>query len=149
MAKKISIIEKLKPFLAEGVDLKFKELRAWQHLVFVKGDQVLTLSATGDEGGYYQTADELPDWYQNKSSAAAQLPVVPAQETRSFFMRNGQMTGPLERRTSWDTIYFVDSNDDNETHGWETSGRYRTMHDSDEVSEFDLVEMVQSRLFPD
>jgi hypothetical protein len=70
-------------------------------------------------------------------------------EGRSYFMRNGAMTGPITTQgTMRSTLpYFVDSQDGNWTRKWDASGRHHTMHESQEISEFDLVEMVQSRLF--
>jgi hypothetical protein len=147
---KVSIIEKLTPFLKEGVEVRFKEFKGWQVLLLSKDEDVLSLTATGDHGGYYNVRDEMPDWASKPASSSDKLPVVPALEGRSYFMRNGEMTGPITTRGTLNSKlpYFVDSTDGNWTRKWENSGRHYTMHANSEISEFDLVEMVQSRLFP-
>jgi hypothetical protein len=149
VANKVSIIEKLTPFLKEGVEVRFKEFKGWQVLLLSKENDVLSLTATGDQSGYFNVRDEMPDWATKAVSPADELPVVPALEGRSYFMRNGAMTGPITTKgTSNSKLpYFVDSHDGNWTRKWDASGRHHTMHVSPEISEYDLVEMVQSRVF--
>jgi hypothetical protein len=139
----------LKPFLKEGVEVKFKEFRGWQELVLVSGGQSVTLTATGDEGGYYNFKDRAPDWASKPADPSDYLPLVEPKEGCSFFMRNGEMTGPLTVKDYFGKAkgHFTDSNDGSVRHSWLPSGKRKTMHGTDEPNEFDLIELVQSKVF--
>jgi hypothetical protein len=119
-------------------------------LLLQDGDKLAVISSNGDSDSLLEFSDKLPDWATKKPTKTDGLPSVKAKDKRRFFMRNGELIGPInaDRPGSHDKGEFQCYDDSGDTEfRWHKNGKFVQTYDSDEPHEYDLVEMVTSKVF--
>lgn len=141
----------IQQFLKPGVIMRFHEdADGWHDLLLQDGNKVAVISSNANYESSLEFSDKVPDWATKKPSKADGLPSVKAKDKRRFFMRSGELIGPInaDRPGPHDKGEFQCYGDSGDTeYRWHKNGKFAQMYDSDEPHEFDLVEMVTSKVF--